>query len=226
MKYAEVIRVCALEIDFSNFEEGDQTVLNDRGQNLSKGQQARINLARAVYRNTNIYLLDDSLTALDSHVQEFIFNECLMKFLKDKIVILVTQNPRHINKAVEKIVLDEGKMVNENISEIVNDSEISEHKALYTQTRKVSTTRFEGRVSRKSNRKSSKFGEKKISQGEQPERRQSIYREIKKRGGVDWNTYQKYFSYGGGIFVFLIIISFYVGAQFCDSYSEKLITKW
>lgn len=221
-RYEEVIRICALIPDISQLEQGDLTILSDRGQNLSKGQQARINLARTVYRNSNIYLLDDSLTALDSHVQEFIFNECIMKFLKDKIVILVTQNPRHINKAAKKIVLNEGKLVRGNIPETFHDMETTAHKTIYRHTKEVGTTLFEERA----NRKSSKFNKMVSSENQQQERRQSIYREIKKQGGVDWNTYQKYFDYGGGILVFLTIILLYVGGQFCDSYSDKLITNW
>lgn len=216
-RYDQVVQICALDSDISQLEKGDLTILSDKGQNLSKGQQARINLARAVYRDANIYLLDDCLTALDTHVQEFIFNECLMQFLKDKIVILVTQNPHHIKRAGKVIVLNEGKMVPGNIAQKTSVNEV-----LYTQTKKVSTTKYETRTSRKT----SKLSRRKLSQVEQLERRQSIYREIKKQGNVDWNTYMKYVRFGGGIIVFGLIISLFIGAQFCDSFSEKLITKW
>lgn len=224
-RYEEVVRVCALEYDFSMFDEGDQTVLTDRGHNLSKGQQARINLARAVYRNTNIYLLDDSLTALDTHVQEYIFNECLMKFLKDKIVILVSQNSTHTEKADQIIVLHEGKMLNK---EFDKDSTAESMEKLVTSgDEKRKTKELIKEIDEdKSQRKSSKKSKKKLLQTEQQQTKKSIYREIKKQGKVDLTVYKKYFQYGGGFTVFLCIMMIYVGAQFCDSYSDKLLTTW
>lgn len=63
-RYAKVVKVCALQKDFQQFPEGDQTVVGERGNSLSGGQKARINLARAVYRQADIYLLDDPLSAV------------------------------------------------------------------------------------------------------------------------------------------------------------------
>lgn len=63
-RYNRVVKVCALERDFEQFPEGDQTVVGERGSSLSGGQKARINLARAVYRQADIYLMDDPLSAV------------------------------------------------------------------------------------------------------------------------------------------------------------------
>ena len=66
-RYQRVVRVCALQKDFKQFPQGDQTVVGERGSSLSGGQKARINLARAVYRQADIYLLDDPLSAVSGH---------------------------------------------------------------------------------------------------------------------------------------------------------------
>lgn len=64
--------------------------IGERGLNLSGGQKQRISLARAVYSNKDIYLLDDPLSAVDAHVGKHIFEECIKKVLKGKSIILVT----------------------------------------------------------------------------------------------------------------------------------------
>ena len=56
---------------------GDQTEIGERGINLSGGQKQRVSLARAVYRNADIYLMDDPLSAVDSHVGKHIFERVI-----------------------------------------------------------------------------------------------------------------------------------------------------
>lgn len=72
------------------FVKGADTVIGERGINVSGGQKARISLARAVYANADIYLLDDPLSAVDPEVANAIFNECIRGALSNKLVILVT----------------------------------------------------------------------------------------------------------------------------------------
>lgn len=63
-RYWKVVEVCALQKDFEQFPLGDQTIVSERGGSLSGGQKARINLARAIYRQADVYLLDDPLSAV------------------------------------------------------------------------------------------------------------------------------------------------------------------
>lgn len=62
--YQKVVKACSLQRDFKQFPQGDQTVVGERGSSLSGGQKARINLARSLYRQADIYLLDDPLSAV------------------------------------------------------------------------------------------------------------------------------------------------------------------
>lgn len=103
-RYKEVTRVCALERDFELFPHGDETLVGERGISLSGGQKARVSLARAVYKKADIYLLDDPLSAVDSHVGKHIFNQCITGFLRDKVCVLVTHQLQYLNN-VEHIVL-------------------------------------------------------------------------------------------------------------------------
>ena len=84
--------MCELENDFKGFKAGDLSEIGENGINLSGGQKARIGLARAVYSNRDIYLMDDPISALDARVRRKVFMNCLMKYLKDKTRILVTHS--------------------------------------------------------------------------------------------------------------------------------------
>ncbi|CRK89767.1 CLUMA_CG003444, isoform A [Clunio marinus] len=76
-RYQETIKHCALITDLQQLPHGDKTFVGERGSALSGGQRARVCLARAVYKNSSIYLLDDPLSAVDSHVGKHLFDECI-----------------------------------------------------------------------------------------------------------------------------------------------------
>uniref|UniRef100_A0A1B0BL95 ABC-type glutathione-S-conjugate transporter n=1 Tax=Glossina palpalis gambiensis TaxID=67801 RepID=A0A1B0BL95_9MUSC len=91
-RYNRVINACALKPDIEILSAGDLTEIGEKGINLSGGQKQRISLARAVYNNADIYLLDDPLSAVDSHVGKHIFEEVIGPggILANKTRILVT----------------------------------------------------------------------------------------------------------------------------------------
>ncbi|XP_022777795.1 multidrug resistance-associated protein 4-like, partial [Stylophora pistillata] len=107
-KYERIIDVCALKEDFQRLPDGDQTVVGERGEVLSGGQQARVSLARAVYADGDTYLLDDPLSAVDFKVGQHIFNTCIKNLLADKIVLLTSHQQQHMENADEVIVLYKG----------------------------------------------------------------------------------------------------------------------
>ena len=84
------VKYAQLTSDLQLFANGIDTVIGERGVNISGGQKARISLARAIYSNADIILLDDPLSAVDPEVASRIFLDCIRGFLKDKLVVLVT----------------------------------------------------------------------------------------------------------------------------------------
>lgn len=197
----------------SQLKYGDETLVADRGQNLSKGQQARVNLARAIYRDSGIYLLDDSLTSLNKKIQDFIFNESILKMLKRKIVIMVSQNKKHIERADQIIVMEKGHIVMKRDQHfrqkevpLENDNEVGVTKDVINDSKLSNCQNGTTKTMMKKNRK--------------------VYEETKKQGRVDLDIYKKYLQFGGGFIFFTIIMSLYTLAQYFDSYSDKLLTSW
>jgi ABC-type multidrug transport system fused ATPase/permease subunit len=105
-RYYQVIRACALIPDLCAFSDFDRTRIGERGVTLSGGQKARINLARALYQQAHLYLLDDPLSAVDAHVSTHIFNEALRGYLRGKTVILVTHQLQCLRQADKILYLD------------------------------------------------------------------------------------------------------------------------
>ncbi|CAB4272423.1 unnamed protein product [Prunus armeniaca] len=99
IKYDKAIKACALDKDIDSFDHGDLTEIGLRGFNMSRGQKQRIQLARAVYSDADIYLLDDPFSA-----------DCVMAALAKKTVILVTHQVEFISE-VDKILVIEGGQV-------------------------------------------------------------------------------------------------------------------
>ncbi|CAH0722850.1 unnamed protein product, partial [Brenthis ino] len=112
-RYMEVCKVCALERDISMFLHGDKTIVGERGVSLSGGQRARINLARAVYKEADIYLLDDPLSAVDTQVARHIFEHCMKRYLGNKTVILVTHQLQFIKSVDQIVIMDKGTILAE-----------------------------------------------------------------------------------------------------------------
>ncbi|KAJ0062303.1 hypothetical protein NL108_007506, partial [Boleophthalmus pectinirostris] len=110
-KYERVLRACALKRDLELLPDGDLTVIGDKGATLSGGQKARVNLARAVYQEADIYLLDDPLSAVDAEVGRHLFEQCICGLLKKKLRILVTHQLQYLKAADQIVVLKEGHMV-------------------------------------------------------------------------------------------------------------------
>ena len=90
---------------------GLDTEIGEKGTNLSGGQKARVRLARSLYSNRDIYLLDDILSAVDVHVGKFLMEKTILGYLKGKTVIMPTHAVAYLDKADNVIVMNKGKIV-------------------------------------------------------------------------------------------------------------------
>ncbi|MCO5563154.1 hypothetical protein L7F22_016791 [Adiantum nelumboides] len=108
--YKCVVHACALEDDMKSFTHGDLTEIGERGTNLSGGQKQRIQLARAVYNDADIHLLDDPFSAVDAHTSSHLFRECVMEALKDKTIVLVTHQMEYLPFVDSILVMHDGEI--------------------------------------------------------------------------------------------------------------------
>ncbi|CAH1980241.1 unnamed protein product [Acanthoscelides obtectus] len=208
-KYDEVVRVCALERDFELLAHGDHTLIGERGVSLSGGQRARVNLARAVYKEADIYLLDDPLSAVDTHVGKHLFEKCICGYLGSKCVILVTHQLQYLKRANSIYMLEDGK-----IKASGSYSDIKASGTIFT--RLASQIEDEDEVRRKSA----------VPKEKEEHEVQVLEKEAKASGNVPWSVYRDFLNAGGGTMNVVILILGFVLSQSSDSIAEYFVTWW
>ncbi|XP_061173578.1 ATP-binding cassette sub-family C member 10-like [Saccostrea echinata] len=121
-KYEKVLDAAALTEDLKVFSAGDKTMVGENGVTLSGGQKARVALARALYQDKGVYLLDDPLAAVDAYVAQQLYDKCIMGMLRKKTRILCTHHVKFLSSADVVVVMEDGK-----ISRIGSPSEVLDH---------------------------------------------------------------------------------------------------
>ncbi|KAG1671331.1 Multidrug resistance-associated protein 4 [Nymphon striatum] len=104
-RYNNIINACCLSMDINMMPHGDETVVGERGIKLSGGQRARVSLARALYYDADVYLLDDPLSAVDAEVGNHLYSQCIQGYLENKITILVTHQINFLRNAPNILLL-------------------------------------------------------------------------------------------------------------------------
>ncbi|VDM53179.1 unnamed protein product [Angiostrongylus costaricensis] len=128
--YHRALELSALSSDIEQFPHGDAMVVGDRGTSLSGGQRARISLARAIYSNADIFLLDDPLSAVDATVARHLFDRCICGYLRNKVVVLVTHQIQFLHSASKVLLMKKGE-VKYDLFNSFNNSLLCSRKSLY-----------------------------------------------------------------------------------------------
>ncbi|KAJ6738070.1 ABC TRANSPORTER C FAMILY MEMBER 11-RELATED [Salix koriyanagi] len=191
-RYWKAIDVTALLHDLDLLPGHDLTEIGERGVNISGGQKQRVSMARAIYSNSDVYIFDDPLSALDAHVGQQVFNSCIKGELQGKTRVLVT-NQLHFLPQVDKIILlSEGKM-----EELVEEKESSENLD-YKSSKPAATGGND--LPQKAGYKMKVKGGKSVL----------IKQEERETGVISWNVLIRYNKALGGIWVVLIIFLCYL----------------
>jgi ATP-binding cassette subfamily C (CFTR/MRP) protein 4 len=182
--------------------------------NLSKGQQSRLNLARAVYRDYEIYLLDDCLANLDVLVADYIFEKCIKQFLKDKLVVLVTQNPKHIGRAdIVEILNDRTAKFSKNLSATMIQQDLRNLGLAWTED----NCKEEAGVV-ESDDTTHLISENRIER--------NIYEEKVMPEIINLTNYKKLIAHGGGLIMFVFICIVFGVVVISKSSLRKLENNW
>ncbi|KAL3282144.1 hypothetical protein HHI36_005339 [Cryptolaemus montrouzieri] len=219
-KYKRLLNICGLTYDLNNFENGDETILTDCGANLSRGQQSRINLARALYRDSDIYLLDDCLASLDINIKKHVFNNAIKNYLNGKLCILVTHSTQFVNQANNVII-----MADNTVKYSGEPDKIP--KELFIQIEQDQNDDVDETIDEQNNNemKESKETDQLLSKVKIIEKG-SIYTEKKKKGKINYNCYKKYFSFGGGLIMVLSLIGLHILCEVTSGIGEKFMSTW
>ncbi|XP_017117181.1 probable multidrug resistance-associated protein lethal(2)03659 [Drosophila elegans] len=230
-RYHSVVRKCALERDFELLPLKDKTIVGDRGASLSGGQKARISLARAVYREASIYLLDDPLSAVDSNVGRHLFEQCMRDYLRDRIVILATHQLQFLQQADQIVIMEKGVVSavgtydslhksGVDFGSILSDSEQDNDEEPEEVRSRTSSVTEQRRNSVKS-----VLSIAESCPGDDPEK-EMINQKPQETGHSGFGVYTDYFKAGGGFFAFAVMMSFYLSSQGLASLGDYFVSYW
>uniref|UniRef100_A0A8C3DMH5 Multidrug resistance-associated protein 4 n=1 Tax=Corvus moneduloides TaxID=1196302 RepID=A0A8C3DMH5_CORMO len=239
-KYEKVLKVCALKKTWNCYANGDLTVIGDRGATLSGGQKARVNLARAVYQDADIYLLDDPLSAVDAEVGRHLFEKCICQALHQKISVLVTHQLQYLRAANQILILKDGKMVGKGTYAEFLRSGIDFASLLKKDEEVVEQLSVPGTPNQKSARnrtfsessvlsQDSSIHSQKDGAVEQPPGENALAavpEESRHEGKINFKVYRKYFSAGANYFVIFILLVFNILAQVAYVLQDWWLSYW
>lgn len=234
VRYEEVCYVCALITDFKLFPLGDKTFVGEKGASLSGGQRARVNLARAIYKEADIYLLDDPLSAVDAHVGKHLFEECISGYLSEKIVVLVTHQLQYLEDVEQIVLMKDGVIELKADYDHMKDSGLDFSLLMLEQL-----TLTDDRIHRPSKSKRSvllkivaeisrrsiavaTFIDKENQNPPMPK----ITREIHRLGGVGWPVYKEYLTAGSSGLGNFCMFFLFVFTQIIASISDYYLSMW
>ncbi|XP_026324225.1 multidrug resistance-associated protein 4-like [Hyposmocoma kahamanoa] len=228
-KYKSVCKACSLEKDFKQFPYGDQTLVGERGASLSGGQRARINLARAVYRESDIYLLDDPLSAVDAKVGRELFEGCINGYLRNYTRVLVTHQIHFLKAADYIIVMNEGGIENVGTFDelVTSGKDFAMMLAALQEGKEDSGSTFSSESGKEKKSYLRILSTSSSGDGEDEEEfeAQKMAAEERQSGNLKWEVVSSYFTSGGNwcfimftIFMILLTASAAASADYWISY--------
>ncbi|KAJ3254674.1 Multidrug resistance-associated protein 1 [Boothiomyces macroporosus] len=214
-KLNQCVAASGLSKDLRDLSDGIKTVIGENGVNLSGGQKSRLALARALYYDADIYLLDDPIASLDAQVGREVFQNAIQGYLKNKTVILATHQLHFLQQVDKVIALDEGK-----IGEYGTFTELLQNKDGLLK-KMVASYKFEDEVETESVEKSED-----LEKEDNKNASEFIEEEEKEVGSVKSSVFLAYVRACGGWFLPIVTILWSISNSAVETFLPLWISAW
>ena len=220
--YEAVVDACALRQDLDMLPYGDLTEIGERGITVSGGQKQRLNIARAIYFNSDIVLMDDPLSAVDAHVGRHIFDNAICGLLKDKCRILATHQLHVLSRCDRVIWMQDGRIETiDTFSNLMNNNE--DFQKLMATTAQEEKQEDEDEVN-----EDEVEDEKKAAKKRKQAKRGAALMQQEERAvkSVGWNVYAAYIRASGSLLFGPIVILLLIISQGANIATSLWLSWW
>ena len=243
-RYNHVIKYCELEKDINTFPAGDQIEIGTNGANLSGGQKSRINLARCVYKEADIYLFDDPISSVDAIVYNKILKNLMKNFLENKTVIFVSNDIKYMNYFDKVIFVQKEKLVFfGSVDEIQTKDFFNEFKSNFSSLHNNDENNIiekkeeniikgpkEEKIKVKNNKSKESESNKLLVVNNDyyinKEKGKLMIDEEIKNGKINSKIYKTIVKYSGGYLYIIFVFIFAILWQFTLIYGNMYLTNW
>ncbi|MCJ1431749.1 hypothetical protein MMC27_001104 [Xylographa pallens] len=220
--YDEVVDACALRPDLEMLPAGDLTEIGERGITVSGGQKQRLNIARAIYFDSDIVLMDDPLSAVDAHVGRHIFDKAICGLLKDKCRILATHQLHVLNRCDRIIWLQNGEI--ETIDTFDNLMKYNEGFQ-----KMMATTAQEEKVEEEENVNEDEVKDEKKDADKRKKAKKGaalMQQEERATKSVSWGVYAAYIRSSGSMLYGPLVLSLLITSQCANIATSLWLSYW
>lgn len=240
-RYDRVVEMCGLSRDLQILAAGDQTEIGEKGIALSGGQKQRVSLARALYSNSRHVLLDDCLSAVDSHTALWIYENCVAgPLMANRTCILVSHNVAlTVSKAEWVVVMENGRVKVQGVPEdLLSSGDLGDDdlvKSSVISSRTQSTTNLKSLESKNADMKAKAAAvEAKLQDLTNNENDDEaiktdgklVEEESKSEGVVGYDVYAGYVKEFGGWPTWMLILFVFTAAQLMYITQSWWLKKW
>ncbi|XP_010895088.2 multidrug resistance-associated protein 5 isoform X2 [Esox lucius] len=228
-KYNAVLGACCLIPDLTELPYGDMTEIGERGANLSGGQRQRVSLARALYSDRPILLLDDPLSAVDAHVGSHLFHNAIRTASKGKTIIFVTHQLQYLADCDDVILMKDGQ-ITEHGTHCQLMSKSRDYAALFNSAQQENLVKKNLKNKKKEGEEVIETTSTVVKVAKPPAEKmkgdQLMKVEEKGSGAVAWEVYWAYIKAAGGPCAFIINVFLFLFTTGSIAFSNWWLSYW